>query len=182
MSGVARKGRSKWDTKEISSDIVEISEDDSPPKNTDDRRKDGDLLRSQDLTNDNGKQLGESSNLKPDALMHQGSAGHEQERTDGLNKDSKERQSKASSDRWQPPRMADEEHNNNDWGKLASEKATGNQGISKYADDRRRGDGWGTAGGRGFSSRMSSGPDAAWRPRTRSPSPRGVWNRSRRYS
>ena len=180
MSGVARKGRSKWDTKEISSDIVEISEDDSPPKNTDDRRKDGDLLPSQDLTNDNGKQLGESSNLKPDALMHQG--GQEQERTDGLNKDTKERQPKASSDRWQPPRMADEEHNNNDWGKLASEKATGNQGISKYADDRRRGDGWGTAGGRGFSSRMSSCPDAAWRPRTRSPSPRGVWNRSRRYS
>uniref|UniRef100_A0ACD6AJ92 Uncharacterized protein n=1 Tax=Avena sativa TaxID=4498 RepID=A0ACD6AJ92_AVESA len=165
MSGVARKGRSKWDTKEISSDIVEISEDDSPPKNSDGRRKDGDLLPSQDVTNDNG--------------LHQGSAGHEHERADGLNKEIKERQSKVSSERWQPPRMADEEHNNNDWGKLPLDKATGNQGISKYADDRRRGDGWGTAIGRGHSSRMSSGPDA-WGQRTRSPSPRGAWNRSRR--
>jgi hypothetical protein len=180
MSGVARKGRSKWDTKEISRDIVEISEDDSPPKNTDDRRKDGGLLPSQDLTNDNGRQLRESSNLKPDAFMQKGSSGHEQERTDGSSKDIKERQSKVSSERWQPPRVADEEHNNNDWGKLALEKATGNQGISKYADDRRRGDGWGTAAGRGYSSRLSSGPDA-WRQRTRSPSPRGDWNRSRRY-
>jgi hypothetical protein len=169
MSGVARKGRSKWDTKEVSRDVVEISEDDSPPKNTDDRRKDGGLHPS-----------GESSNLKPDAFMQQGSSAHEKERTDGFNKDIKERQSKVSSERWEPPRVADEEHNNNDWGKVALEKATGNQGISKYADDRRRGDAWGTAVGRGYSSRLSSGPDA-WRQRTRSPSPRGGWNRSRRY-
>lgn len=168
MSGVARKGRSKWDTKEVSRDVVEISEDDSPPKNTDDRRKDGGLHPS-----------GESSNLKPDAFMQQGSSAHEKERTDGFNKDIKERQSKVSSERWEPPRVADEEHNNNDWGKVALEKATGNQGISKYADDRRRGDAWGTAVGRGYSSRLSSGPDA-WRQRTRSPSPRGGWNRSRR--
>ncbi|XP_047079306.1 zinc finger CCCH domain-containing protein 55-like isoform X2 [Lolium rigidum] len=162
MSGVARKGRSKWDTKEVSRDVVEISEDDSPPKNTDDRRKDGGLHPS-----------GESSNLKPDAFMQQGSSAHEKERTDGFNKDIKERQSKVSSERWEPPRVADEEHNNNDWGKVALEKATGNQGISKYADDRRRGDAWGTAVGRGYSSRLSSGPDA-WRQRTRSPSPRGT--------
>ncbi|XP_044404647.1 zinc finger CCCH domain-containing protein 55 isoform X2 [Triticum aestivum] len=172
MAGVARKGRSKWDTQEISPDIVEISEDDSPPKNTDDRRKD--VIPTQDLTNDNGKRLGESSNLKPDAFMHQGSTEYEQERTDGLNKDVKERQSKASSERSHAPRMAEEGHNNDDWGKLASlEKATGNQAMSRNADDRRRGDGWGTAASRGYSSRVSSGPDA-WKQRTRSPSPRGT--------
>ncbi|XP_020174957.1 zinc finger CCCH domain-containing protein 55 isoform X2 [Aegilops tauschii subsp. strangulata] len=172
MAGVARKGRSKWDTQEISPDIVEISEDDSPPKNTDDRRKD--VIPTQDLTNDNGKRLGESSNLKPDAFMHQGSTEYEQERTDGLNKDVKERQSKASSERSHAPRMAEEAHNNDDWGKLASlEKATGNQAMSRNADDRRRGDGWGTAASRGYSSRVSSGPDA-WKQRTRSPSPRGT--------
>ncbi|KAF7086274.1 hypothetical protein CFC21_089583 [Triticum aestivum] len=178
MAGVARKGRSKWDTQEISPDIVEISEDDSPPKNTDDRHKD--VIPTQDLTNDNGKRLGESSNLKPDAFLHQGSTEYEQERTDGLNKDVKERQSKASSERSHAPRMAEEGHNNDDWGKLASlEKATGNQAMSRNADDRRRGDGWGTAASRGYSSRVSSGPDA-WKQRTRSPSPRGAWNRSRR--
>ncbi|XP_037448574.1 zinc finger CCCH domain-containing protein 55-like isoform X2 [Triticum dicoccoides] len=172
MAGVARKGRSKWDTQEISPDIVEISEDDSPPKNTDDRRKD--VIPTQDLTNDNGKRLGESSNLKPDAFMHQGSTEYEQERTDGLNKDVKERQSKASSERSHAPRMAEEGHNNDDWGKLASlEKATGNQAMSRNADDRRRGDEWGTAASRGYSSRVSSGPDA-WKQRTRSPSPRGT--------
>ncbi|KQJ94984.1 zinc finger CCCH domain-containing protein 55 [Brachypodium distachyon] len=179
MTGVARRGRSKWDTQEISPDIVEISEDESPPMNKDDQSKDGDSLPSQDRTNDNGKQLGESSNLKPDAFMHRGSAGQEQEHTHGLNKDIKERQSKASSERSQPSRMADDVHNNNGWGKLGLEKATGNQGMSRYADDRRRGDGWGTAVGRGYPSRMSSGPDA-WRQRSRSPSPRGAWNRSRR--
>ncbi|XP_044414451.1 zinc finger CCCH domain-containing protein 55 isoform X2 [Triticum aestivum] len=172
MAGVARKGRSKWDTQEISPDIVEISEDDSPPKNTDDRHKD--VIPTQDLTNDNGKRLGESSNLKPDAFLHQGSTEYEQERTDGLNKDVKERQSKASSERSHAPRMAEEGHNNDDWGKLASlEKATGNQAMSRNADDRRRGDGWGTAASRGYSSRVSSGPDA-WKQRTRSPSPRGT--------
>ncbi|EMS58846.1 Zinc finger CCCH domain-containing protein 55 [Triticum urartu] len=172
MASVARKGRSKWDTQEISPDIVEISEDDSPPKNTDDRRKD--VIPTQDLTNDNGKRLGESSNLKPDAFMHQGSTEYEQERTDGLNKDVKERQSKASSERSHAPRMAEEGHNNDDWGKLASlEKATGNQAMSRNADDRRRGDGWGTAASRGYSSRVPSGPDA-WKQRTRSPSPRGT--------
>jgi hypothetical protein len=62
MAGVARKGVSKWDTKEISPDIVEISEDESPPMNTDDCCKYADLLP--DHTNDNGNQLGESSNLK----------------------------------------------------------------------------------------------------------------------
>ncbi|XP_044953691.1 zinc finger CCCH domain-containing protein 55-like isoform X2 [Hordeum vulgare subsp. vulgare] len=172
MAGVARKGRSKWDTQEISPDIVEISEDDSPPKNTDDRRKDGGDIPTQDLTNDNGKRVGESSNLKPDAFMHQGSTECEEERTDGLNKDVKERQSKASSERSHAPRMAEEGHNNDDWGKLALEKTTGNQGMSRNADDRRRGDGWGTAVSRGYSSRVSSGPDA-WKQRTRSPSPRG---------
>lgn len=180
MAGVARKGRSKWDTQEISPDIVEISEDDSPPKNTDDRRKDGGDIPTQDLTNDNGKRVGESSNLKPDAFMHQGSTECEEERTDGLNKDVKERQSKVSSERSHAPRMAEEGHNNDDWGKLALEKTTGNQGMSRNADDRRRGDGWGTAVSRGYSSRVSSGPDA-WKQRTRSPSPRGgAWNRSRR--
>jgi len=51
--------------------------------------------------------------------------------------------------------------------------------MNRYADDRRRGDGWGTARSRGYSSRVPSDTDA-WRPRSRSPSPRGVWNRSRR--
>ena len=34
MAGVAREGRSKWDRKEISPDIVEIIQDHSPPMNT----------------------------------------------------------------------------------------------------------------------------------------------------
>ena len=62
MAGVARKGRSKWDTQEISPDIVEISEDESPPMNTDDRWLDGDFLPSKDLTDDNGNQFGDFSN------------------------------------------------------------------------------------------------------------------------
>ncbi|KAL6856863.1 hypothetical protein ACP4OV_018245 [Aristida adscensionis] len=101
-----------------------------------------------------------------------------QEMTDALNKDTKEMQSKASSERSQPRRLADE-HGNNDWGRASLEKAGGNQSMNRYADDRRRGDGWGTALARGYSSRMSSDTDA-WRQRSRSPSPRGVWNRSRR--
>ncbi|KAL6658846.1 hypothetical protein ACP70R_002886 [Stipagrostis hirtigluma subsp. patula] len=157
MTGHARKERSKWDTKEHP-DIVEISEDESLPANKDEHC-------------DTEKQLCESSNLKSDTSMHHRSAGQEQ--IDSLNKDAKEMQSKASSDRSQPRRMADE-HANNDWG-----KAAGNQGANRYADDRRRGDGWGTALARGYSSRMSSDPDT-WRQRSRSPSPRAAWNRSRR--
>ncbi|XP_062191877.1 zinc finger CCCH domain-containing protein 55-like [Phragmites australis] len=160
MTGDSRKQRSKWDTKEGSPDIVEISEDESPPENMDVHRKGGDLLP------------------KHDTSMHHGSAGHEQEQTDGFNKDTKEMQSKASSERLQPLRMADE-HDNKEWGKGGLEKTAGIQGINRYANDRRHGDGWGTALSRGYSSRLPSDPDA-WRQRSRSPSPRGVWNRSRR--
>ena len=156
MTSETRKQRSKWDTKEGSHEVVEISEDESPDK-TVVHRKGGDI------------------HTKPDTSMHQGGAGHEKEQADGFNKDMKEIQPKASSERSQPLRMADE-RDNNEWS-----KAAGNQGMNRYADDRRRGDGWGTAPSRGYSStRAPSDPDA-WRQRSRSPSPRGVWNRSRRY-
>ncbi|XP_062196534.1 zinc finger CCCH domain-containing protein 55-like [Phragmites australis] len=159
MTGDSRKQRSKWDTKEPP-DIVEISEDESPPDKTDVHHKGGDL------------------HPKPDTSMRHSSAGHEQEHTDGFNKDIKEMQSKASSERSQPLRTADE-HDNNEWGRVGLEKAAGNQGMNRYADERRRGDGWGTSLSRGYSSRMPSDPDA-WRQHSRSPSPSGVWNRSRR--
>ncbi|CAL5009903.1 unnamed protein product [Urochloa decumbens] len=139
MSGDSRKQRSKWDTKEGSHDIVEISEDESLPDKTGVHRK--------------------------------GGAGHEKEQADGFNKDTKELQPKAPSERSQPLRVSDERDDN------AWSKAAGNQGMNRYAD--RRSDGWGTARNRGYSSRAPSDSDA-WRPRSRSPSPRGVWNRSRR--
>nr|CAB3479888.1 unnamed protein product [Digitaria exilis] len=148
MAGDGRKHRSKWDTKEVSHDIVEISEDESLPDKT-------------------GVQH------KPDTSIHHGSGtGHEKEQADGFNKDTKELQSKAPSERSQPLRATDER---DEWS-----KAAGSQGMNRYADDRRRGDGWGPARSRGYSSRVPSDPDA-WRPRSRSPSPRGVWNRSRRF-
>jgi len=141
MSGDSRRQRSKWDAKEGSHDIVEISEDESLPDKT---------------------------------SVDHGGAGHEKEHADGFNKDTKELQPKAPSERSQPLRVADE-RDNNEWS-----KAAGNQGMNRYADDRRRGDGWGTDRSRGYSSRVPSDTDA-WRPHSRSPSPRGVWNRSRRY-
>nr|CAB3482062.1 unnamed protein product [Digitaria exilis] len=148
MAGDGRKHRSKWDTKEVSHDIVEISEDESLPDKT-------------------GVQH------KPDTSMHHGSGtGHEKEQADGFNKDTKELQSKAPSERSQPLRTTDER---DEWS-----KAAGSQVMNRYADDRRRGDGRGPARSRGYSSRVPSDPDA-WRPRSRSPSPRGVWNRSRRF-
>ncbi|RCV30181.1 hypothetical protein SETIT_6G073300v2 [Setaria italica] len=152
MAGDSRKQRSKWDAKEGPHDIVEISEDESLPDKTGGHRK-GDV------------------HPKPDTSMHHGGAGHEKEQADGFNKDTKELQPKAPSERPQLLRAADER---DEWSKAAA-----NQGMNRYADDRRRGDGWGTARNRGYSSRAPSDPDA-WRPRSRSPSPRGVWNRSRR--
>jgi zinc finger CCCH domain-containing protein 13 len=104
--------------------------------------------------------------------------GHEQEHTDGI-KDMKETQSKASSERLQPSKLADE-HDGKGWSKAGLEKLHGNQGIKRYADDRRRGNGWGAALNRGYSSRMPSDSDV-WRPHSRSPSPRSAWSRSRRY-
>ena len=95
MAGVAMKRMSKWDTQEISPDIVEISEDEYPPMNTDDHRKYGDLLPNH--TNDNGNQLGESQNLKSDAFMHESSTEYEEEHTGRLNKDIMERHSKVPS-------------------------------------------------------------------------------------
>jgi hypothetical protein len=156
MTGDSRRQRSKWDAKEASHDIVEISEDESLPDKTGVHRKGGDV------------------HPKPDTSMHHSGAGHEKEQADGFNKDTKELQPKAPSERSQPLRAADE-RDNNEWS-----KAAGNQGMNRYADDRRRGDGWGTARSHGYSSRVPSDTDA-WRPRSRSPSPRGVWNRSRRY-
>jgi zinc finger CCCH domain-containing protein 13 len=144
MIGESRRHRSKWDTREVPPDVVEISEDESP-LNKEIHRK----------------------------------GGHEQEHTDGINKDMKETQSKASSERSQPSKLADE-HDDKRWSNAGLEKPHGNQGINRYADDRRRGDGWGAALNRGYSSRMVSDPDT-WRQRSRSPSPRGVWSRSHRY-
>ncbi|KAL5232405.1 hypothetical protein ABZP36_031181 [Zizania latifolia] len=176
MTGEARKVRSKWDAKGPP-DIVEISEDESLPMNMNDR-KGGDLL-PKDLTNGNENRIGKSVNIRSDGSMLHGSTGHGQEWADGVNKDIKERPSKASSERSQPLRIGDEDHNKNDWHNRGMEKATGNQGMSRYADDRRRGDGSVSALSRGYSSRLSSGPDV-WKQRSRSPSPRGRWNRSRR--
>ncbi|CAO2205674.1 unnamed protein product [Urochloa humidicola] len=139
MTGDSRKQRSKWDAKDGSHDIVEISEDESLPDKT--------------------------------GVHHKGGTGHEKEQADGFNKDTKELQPKAPSEQ---PLRASDERDDNEW-----IKAAGNQGMNRYADDRRRNDGWGTARNRGYSSRGPSDPDA-WRPRSLSPSPRGVWNRSRR--
>ncbi|KAL5221688.1 hypothetical protein ABZP36_026401 [Zizania latifolia] len=178
MTGEARKGRSKWDAKGPP-EIVEISEDESLPTNMDDH-KGGNLLPNQNLTNGNENRIGESVNIRSDASGLHDSSGNEQEQADGINKDIKERPSKASSERSQPLKIGDEDHNKNDWCHRSLEKATGIQSMGKYADDRRRGDGWGTALSRGYSSRMSSGPDS-WKQCSRSPpSPRGGWNRSRR--
>lgn len=161
MTGDARKHRSKWDAKEQSHEIVEISEDESLPDKNGVHHKGGGL------------------HPKPDTSMH-GGTGHENEHADGFNKDTKEVQAKTSSERSQPLRTADE-RDNNEWG-----KAAGNQVLNRYAEDRRRGgdgwargDGWSTARSRGYSSRVPSDSDA-WRQYSRSPSPRGVWNRSRR--
>lgn len=154
MAGDSRKQRSKWDAKEGPHDIVEISEDESLPDKTAGDCKGGDV------------------HPKPDTSMHHGVAGHEKDQADGFNKDTKELQQKTPSERPQLLSAADER---DEWSKAAT-----NQGMNRYADGRRRGDGWGTARNRGFSSRAPSDPDA-WRPRSRSPSPRAVWNRSRRY-
>ncbi|KAG8046428.1 hypothetical protein GUJ93_ZPchr0008g13006 [Zizania palustris] len=181
MTGEARKGRSKWDAKGPP-EIVEISEDESLPMNMVDC-KGGNLLPNQNLTNGNENRIGESVNIRSDASMLHDSSGNKQEQADGFNKDIKERPSKTSSERSQPLRTGDEDHNKNGWCNRSLEKATGNQGMGKYAGDRRRDDGWGTALSRGYSSRMSSGPDS-WKQCSRSrspPSPRGGWNRSRRF-
>ena len=62
------------------------------------------MLPIKDLINDNGNQLDDSSNLKPNVFTHQGGTECEQEHVDRLNKDIKERHSNASSDRWHDPR------------------------------------------------------------------------------